>query len=156
MAHENLLLENQLCHSLYVATNAVTRAYRAQLAELNLTYPQYLVLLTLWDLEQATVSDIARVMQVESATLTPLLKRMEINGLVTRQRDPEDERRVIVQATQPARNMRRKLAKIQENVACSTGLDEAAFKRLRKTLLELADTVNRARDPEKRPMLGRA
>jgi len=74
---ENLRLSNQLCFALYAATNAVTRAYSVQLKEVNLTYPQYLVMLVLWENDKQTVKGIATKLQLDSATLTPLLKRIE-------------------------------------------------------------------------------
>ncbi len=98
-----LSLENQLCFSLYSTSMAVTRAYKPVLDELGLTYPQYLVLLVLWDADGRTVGQIAERLALESSTVTPLVKRLELSGLVARRRDAGDERRVFVHLTDKGR-----------------------------------------------------
>src|SRR5580698_2848501 len=94
-----LKLEAQLCFPLYAASNLLTRLYRPLLEELGLTYPQYLVLLVLWARRSARVSELSTALYLDSGTLTPLLKRLEANGLVRRERSAEDERRVEVSLT---------------------------------------------------------
>ncbi|WMN58466.1 MarR family transcriptional regulator [Pseudoalteromonas xiamenensis] len=96
---DKLLLKNQLCFSLYAASRAVTRLYQPSLSALGLTYPQYIVMLILWEKDQQLVGEIGKAAQLNTNTLTPLLKRLEANGLITRQRLQTDERRCIIQLT---------------------------------------------------------
>ena len=141
MADDTLTLDAQLCFALYAASNAITRRYRPLLAALGLTYTQYLVLLALWEQGPASVRALASVLQIESATLTPTLKRMEAAGLVTRERNRADERELSVRATAKANRLRRRLASIQHDVAGSTGLGPTNFAALRAQLRDLAATV---------------
>jgi len=94
-----MVLEDQLCFALYAASLAMTKFYKPMLAPLALTYPQYLVMIVMWEQDEQTVGALCDRLSLDSGTLTPLLKRMEIQGLITRERDPEDERRVIVRLT---------------------------------------------------------
>lgn len=149
MKHENLLLDNQLCFALYSATNAITRAYRTQLAKFNLTYPQYLVMLALWDLKECPIVDLSKRLNIDSGTLTPLLKRMEVAGLIARKRDEVDERRMLVKLTPSAVRMREKLAPVQSNVACSTGLSNNEFTFLRDSLHRLAGQISSQYPPSR-------
>lgn len=96
---ELMSLDRQVCFGLYAASNLITRRYRPFLAELGLTFPQYLVMLVLWESEPQTVSAIGERLHLDSGTLTPLLKRLEASGLVARRRDEADERRVLVSLT---------------------------------------------------------
>jgi DNA-binding MarR family transcriptional regulator len=92
----SLLLDDQLCFALYAASRAVTARYRPLLDELGLTYPQYLVMLVLWEQDSISVRDLGHALQLESSTLSPLLKRLEASGLLRRERRPEDERSVAL------------------------------------------------------------
>eukprot|EP01132_Coremiostelium_polycephalum_P001660 gene1660-2084_t len=104
---ESLLsLENFLCFAIYSTANAVTRAYQPRLAALGLTYPQYLVMVVLWEEENQTVKAIGEKLSLDSGTLTPLLKRLETAGLITRRRDTVDERQVLIGLTADGRAMR--------------------------------------------------
>src|SRR3954470_3664742 len=94
-----LLLDNQLCFALYSASLAMTKLYKPLLDELGLTYPQYLVMLALWERDGSTVSELGQRLYLDSGTLTPLLKRLEAAGLVSRVRSTEDERRVHLRLT---------------------------------------------------------
>ena len=107
-----LLLDNQLCFALYSTSLAMTRFYKPLLDELGITYPQYLVLLVLWEQEGLTVSELGNRLFLDSGTLTPLLKRMESSGLVTRLRAVEDERRVHITLTPAGRLFKTRAAKI--------------------------------------------
>jgi DNA-binding MarR family transcriptional regulator len=133
----NLLLDNQLCFSLYAATQSITRGYRNRLAPLGLTYPQYLVLVVLWESGGSTVKGLADRLRLDSATLTPLLKRMEKAGLVTRTRDSVDQRVVNITLTERAREIEPLIAAIQNEVACSTQLGESDFRALQTSLHDL-------------------
>ncbi|HEU4670398.1 MAG TPA: MarR family transcriptional regulator [Dyella sp.] len=121
-----LQLDTQLCFSLYAAQLAMTKVYRKLLADLELTYPQYLVMLVLWERDGVTVSQIGERLFLDSATLTPLLKRLEAAGLVQRQRATEDERQVVVSLTAQGRALKRRAGAVPEAIFCATGceLDE--------------------------------
>jgi DNA-binding MarR family transcriptional regulator len=107
-----LLLDNQLCFALYSASLAMTKLYKPLLDELGLTYPQYLAMLVLWERDGVTVSELGQRLFLDSGTLTPLLKRLEATGLVSRLRDVEDERRVHITLTAAGRKLKAKAAKV--------------------------------------------
>ena len=107
-----LLLDNQLCFALYSASLAMTKLYKPLLDELGLTYPQYLVMLVLWEGDGLMVSELGQRLCLDSGTLTPLLKRLESTGLVSRMRDAEDERRVRIQLTAAGRKLKARAAKV--------------------------------------------
>ncbi len=119
---EALKLENQLCFPLYAASNLLTRLYRPALDEIGLTYPQYLVMLVLWENDGQSVSEIGRRLYLDSGTLTPLLKRMEANGILSRQRDSADERRVVVSLTRAGDALRKAAAKVPAKMVSSPAL----------------------------------
>ena len=107
-----LLLDNQLCFALYSASLAMTKLYKPLLEELGLTYPQYLAMLVLWERDGLMVSELGQRLSLDSGTLTPLLKRLEAAGFVTRIRDVEDERRVHVTLTAAGRRLKARAAKV--------------------------------------------
>jgi MarR family transcriptional regulator, organic hydroperoxide resistance regulator len=109
---EALQLDNQLCFALYSASLAMTKLYKPLLADMGLTYPQYLVMLALWETDGQSVSSLGERLALDSGTLTPLLKRMEGSGLLTRLRDVQDERRVHITLTAAGRQLKRKAARI--------------------------------------------
>ncbi|GAA3597980.1 MarR family transcriptional regulator [Gibbsiella greigii] len=119
-AENTLLLDQQLCFALYSANLALHKVYRKLLNQLDLTYPQYLVMLVLWERDALTVSAIGERLFLDSATLTPLLKRMEAAGLLLRRRAAEDERQVIVALTDAGRALREKARTVPEAVMCAT------------------------------------
>ena len=109
-------LENQLCFRLYTASRLLTQAYHPLLSEHGLTYPQYLVLLVLWEKDAQPVNDIAKRLFLETNTVTPLLKRMEAEGIVTRSKGKEDARQMIVKLTNKGRDLQKKLTHVPETV----------------------------------------
>ncbi|HEY4316872.1 MAG TPA: MarR family transcriptional regulator [Herbaspirillum sp.] len=113
-----LLLDNQLCFAMYSASLAMTKSYKKLLKALDLTYPQYLVMLVLWEQDGVIVSELGKRLYLDSGTLTPLLKRMESMGLLHRQRDAEDERRVAVKLSDAGRALKRKAQSVPEKIAC--------------------------------------
>ena len=139
---ENLRLKNQLCFALYAATNAITRAYRSRLSHIGLTYSQYLVMMVLWDADGITVKNIAQQLHLDSPTITPLLKRLESAGFVSRQRSASDERVVNVFLTDAGHSIQARVADMQKDVACQTGMAESQFIELRSILHELVDSIN--------------
>lgn len=117
-----LALDQQICLPLYATSRAITRRYGELLSEVGLTYPQYLCLLALWEADTSlTVGELGFRVHLDSGTLTPLLKRMEQAGLVTRTRDPQDERRVLVAPTGRARDLRARVADVPARLV--DGLD---------------------------------
>ncbi len=134
-------LDEQLCFALYRASQAVTASYREHLVEVGLTYTQFLVLLVLWESGDASVGQLSRRLGLDSGTLTPLLKRLEQRGLVSRGRDPEDERVVRVRLTDAGRELRAPVDDARRKVAEDTGLAHKDLERLREELHRLSDRI---------------
>ncbi len=117
MATDALRLDNQLCFRFYTVSRLITQAYREHLEPLGLTYPQYLVMMVLWEQDGQPVNDIAKRLVLNTNTVTPLLKRMEEEGLVTRKRAADDERKVIVSLTEKGMALEAQAARIPERMA---------------------------------------
>ena len=140
-----LLVDQQLCFALYSANLAMNKVYRQLLTQLDITYPQYLVMLVLWQKDDLTVSEIGEQLFLDSATLTPLLKRLESAGLIMRQRTRQDERQVAVTLTETGRALRSKAESIPEAIKCATACDDDALLALKTGLDGLRDNLNRSR-----------
>jgi len=112
MAFEQLKLENQLCFPLYAASRLIIREYQPYLDQLKITYPQYLVLMVLWETDNISVNDISGKLILNTNTVTPLLKRMEVLGIITRNRSQEDERKVLIKLTERGLLLRTEAASI--------------------------------------------
>ncbi len=132
-----LLLDHQLCFSLYAASLAMTRRYQPLLTELSLTYPQYIALLALWEHDDVTVSALGDRLALDSGTLTPLLKRMEASGWVTRERDAADERRVRVRLTPAGRALRERAQHIPTSLLAGSGVTATQVRQLTAELQAL-------------------
>ena len=144
MSPEDFLrLDLQLCFPLYAASRAMVQAYTPLLSKLGLTYPQYLVMLVLWETDGVTVKALGEKLYLDSGTLTPLLKRLETLAFVRRERSTEDARSVRVSLTPQGRALRRKAASIPEAIACRTGLSLEELSRLRRDVLRLFDNVSK-------------
>lgn len=137
-----LLLDQQLCFALYSANLALNKLYRQLLTQLEITYPQYLVMLVLWERDDVTVSDIGERLFLDSATLTPLLKRLESAGLLNRLRSRKDERQVVVTLTEQGRELRNKAVSIPDTVFCATACDNETLTSLKTNLEKLRDNLN--------------
>ncbi|GHA79242.1 MULTISPECIES: MarR family winged helix-turn-helix transcriptional regulator [Streptomyces] len=138
-AEGSLQLRDQLCFALYAASRAVTARYRPLLDELGLTYPQYLVMLVLWERDAVSVRDLGAALQLESSTLSPLLKRLEVNGLVRRERRADDERSVAVRLTGAGVDLRERARAVPLAIGDAMGLtpeQDAAAKQLLRLLTE--------------------
>ncbi|MFI8516869.1 MarR family winged helix-turn-helix transcriptional regulator [Streptomyces sp. NPDC085481] len=133
-----LKLDNQICFSLHAATRAFNGVYRGALKELGLTYPQYLVMLVLWEHGELPVKGIGERVRLDSGTLSPLLKRLEAAGYVERRRSAEDERSVTVRLTDAGVGLREKALGVPRGIAAATGLDLAEIVELRDRLNALA------------------
>ena len=119
MTYEQLKLENQLCFPVYAASRLITREYQPFLDKLEITYPQYLVLMVFWEYDSMPVNDIAKKLILNTNTITPLLKRMEQQGLINRKRIDKDERKVIVQLTEKGKELQEEAVKIPEELVKS-------------------------------------
>ncbi|MGW6541272.1 MarR family winged helix-turn-helix transcriptional regulator [Streptomyces massasporeus] len=138
------LLDEQLCFALYAAQRAVTAAYRLLLDELGLTYPQYLVLLVLWERGETTVKELAAALRLDYGTVSPLLKRLEAAGLVRRERSARDERSVLVAVTGRGEELRERAARVPGALLTATGFDGTEAGRLRAELWRLAERAESA------------
>ena len=141
-----LLLDNQLCFKLYAASRAVIRAYKPMLDELGLTYPQYLVMLVLWEWqaqppEQATVKALGERLMLDSGTLTPLLKRLQQLGLVQRRRSSVDERELQLGLSESGVALRQRVLPLKQRLLCESGVDMNDLDGLRQSLGQLLALV---------------
>lgn len=133
---------DMVCFALYSTAHAMQQAYRPLLEELGVTYPQYLVMSVLWTSDGAvTVGGIGRSVNLDSSTLTPLLKRLEAAGLLVRSRDPRDERQVRIELTGEGAAMKDRAAHIPRCIMEKTGLDIATLERLRRDVSALGETL---------------
>lgn len=141
-----LLLDRQVCFPLYAASNLLTRVYRPVLAPLKLTYSQYLVMLVLWETSPVSVGELGHRLHLDSGTLTPLLKRMERAGFVSRRRDPGDERRVLVELTPQGHDLREAAQSVPETLSHHLDLEPGAAESLRDAIQAFVRTLSEHRD----------
>ena len=145
MAHAELQLDNQICFRLYTAARLITQAYTPMFSELGITYPQYLVLMVLWEQDIQPVNDIAHRLLLETNTVTPLLQRMEKLGLVTRKKGEQDKRQQIVSLTEKGRKMEERAYQLiptgmgKQLSACPLKLDD--YQNLAQELDTLIETL---------------
>jgi DNA-binding MarR family transcriptional regulator len=144
----DLWLENQLCFAVYAAAHSFVQAYKPFLEPEGLTYPQYLVLLELWQRDGQTVKQLGEPLFLDSGTLTPMLKRMEASGWITRRRDADDERVVRISLTDRAQAFRARARAIPAAMMCASGLDAAGLGALRNRINRVAGAL---RAPSARP-----
>ncbi|MFE5796886.1 MarR family winged helix-turn-helix transcriptional regulator [Streptomyces sp. NPDC056503] len=149
-----LRLDHQICFSLHAATRAFNGVYREALKELGLTYPQYLVMLVLWEHGELPVKGIGERLRLDSGTLSPLLKRLEAAGYVERRRSAEDERSVTVRVTAAGAGLRERALGVPRRIAAATGLDLAEIAELRDRLAALAARLDGIDPDELRPSCG--
>lgn len=141
---ELLSLDNQLCFALYSASLSMTRLYKPLLDELALTYPQYLVMLALWEADGVTVSDLGTRLSLDSGTLTPLLKRLEATGYLSRMRDVADERRVLIRLTAEGRALRAQAVQVPQCLLAASQCSLEELSQLTRQLQALRDRVSAA------------
>ena len=137
-----LQLDLQLCFALYSASNLVTRLYRPLLEPLGLTYPQYLAMMALWERSPQTMGELSRRLRLDSGTLQPLFTRLESRGLVTRARDAEDERRVLVTLTDEGQALRAEAMRVPGGAYCQLPLPHEDLVRLKAELQRLIDGLS--------------
>ncbi|KXI22614.1 MarR family winged helix-turn-helix transcriptional regulator [Photobacterium sanguinicancri] len=126
-----LLLKNQVCFSLYSASNAMIRAYRPLLNELDLTYSQYLTMMVIWEKSGINVKDLGHDLHLDSGTLTPLLKRLETKGFITRKRSSEDERIRLVFLTNQGAELKNKALSVPNSMFCKSKLEIEELQQLK-------------------------
>lgn len=143
-ACEALRLENQLCFALYTASRYMTQTYQPFLGPLDLTYPQYVALLALWEKDDITVSELGRRLLLDSGTLSPLLKKLEAKGWLRRERSSEDERNVRLGLTAAGRELQGRAAGIPYGMACKSGLEMGRIAKLRQELEDLTASLRTA------------
>ncbi|ANZ26472.1 organic hydroperoxide resistance transcriptional regulator [Rhodococcus aetherivorans] len=154
---DDLALDRQVCFALYSASRATTAAYRGMLDRLGVTYPQYLVLLALWEQESRGdhsgrgVRDLCDALDLDTGTLSPLLKRLESAGLLERRRQSSDERRVQIHLTEAGRELRARAEDIPARMARASGLAADELAALRDTLHRMTEALHRPETPDPHP-----
>jgi MarR family transcriptional regulator, organic hydroperoxide resistance regulator len=143
---DDLKLEKQVCFALYAASRAVTSLYRPALDALGLTYPQYLVMLVLWERGPVLVKELGQALDLDSGTLSPLLKRLEAAGLVRRRRCAEDERAVRVYPTDEGIALRDRATSVPRKLSGATGMRLAELEALRENLVRLTEEITAQQD----------
>ena len=128
--YEGIRLENQLCFPLYVCSKEIVRRYKPYLDELNLTYTQYIAMMVLWEEREVTVTELGKQLFLDSGTLTPLLKKLEQKGFVTRKRMESDERNVCISITDKGDRLKEEAVKIPEKMSCCISLNPEEVKTL--------------------------
>jgi len=149
MEYEQLKLENQICFPVYAASRLITRGYQPHLEKLGITYPQYLVLMVLWEQDGITVNDIAEKLILNTNTVTPLLKRMEVLKIISRKRSNLDERKVLITLTDKGRMMREEAASIPERLVeelQQVGITTDELVGLKHSLDRLVEHLKGSRD----------
>ncbi|MFP3508501.1 MarR family transcriptional regulator [Peribacillus sp. SIMBA_075] len=138
---ESKILENQLCFLLYASSREMTKKYKPLLDKLEVTYPQYLVLLLLWEQDTLTVKKLGELLALDSGTLTPMLKRMEQNGLIVRERSIEDERSVMIKLTEKGLGLQEEACFIPDRISAISGEDKRVVEDLKASLIQLLKTL---------------
>jgi len=146
-AASDLGLDDFVCFAVYSLGHAFNRLYQPLLKRLGLTYPQYVTMVALWERDGITVTELGRRLQLDSGTLTPLLKRLEAGGLVSRTRDSEDERQVRIGLTKAGAALKEKARALPQSVGCASGRTDAELRRLKEDLLRLRDHLNLPQAP---------
>ena len=139
-----LMLDNQICFAVYSTAHAFNRVYKPLLDKLRLTYPQYLVMLALWERDGVPVKDIGERLILDSGTLTPLLKRLEAASLVKRSRSTEDERLVLIALTQQGQALKEKARAVPQGVLAASACSLGELSAMKKDLVALRDRLNGA------------
>ncbi|MCM3627920.1 MarR family transcriptional regulator [Paenibacillus glycanilyticus] len=143
-SEELMKLDNQLCFAFYACSREITKLYRPLLAELGLTYTQYITLLSLWEQDNVSVKELGAKLLLDSGTLTPLLKKLESMGLLTRARDKSDERHLVVRLTEQGQQLREKASCVPLRLFEGTAVEPEELFALRKQVQSLMSKINEA------------
>lgn len=135
-------INEQLCYALYSTSRSITRAYKPLLEPLNLTYPQYVVMMAMWEHQSLKISDIAGITGLSNATLTPLIKRLQQNGLITKSFTSEDERQKIISLTSHGKQLAKKAKKASEVALCATGLNDRDIEKMMQLCRSIKKTLD--------------
>ena len=141
--YDSLRLENQICFPLYVCSKEIVKAYKPYLEELGLTYTQYITMMALWERGELRVKDVGKCLFLDSSTLTPLLKRLEEKGYVTRRRSSKDERDLIVTITESGEALKEKAVTVPERLSACVALDPQKAQTLYALLYEVIGKLTR-------------
>ncbi|MBE6054790.1 MAG: MarR family transcriptional regulator [Clostridium sartagoforme] len=139
--YSDLKLDNQICFSLYAASREIIKLYKPILDELNLTYTQYIVMIVLWEERKATVKQIGNRLHLDSGTLTPLLKKLEVMELIKRYRDENDDRVVIAELTEKGSSLQEKAKDIPSKMMCNINISKEKAAELKRYLDELLENL---------------
>ncbi|WP_124064868.1 MarR family transcriptional regulator [Clostridium sp. E02] len=143
MNYERLKIENQLCFPLYACSREIVRLYKPYLDEIGLTYTQYITMMVLWERKQITVKQLGEILYLDSGTLTPLLKKMEAAGLLTRSRDKKDERSVIAKLTEKGEQLKDQAVSIPEKITSCVPLNQEEAGQLYRLLYKILGQTGR-------------
>jgi len=138
------VLDEQLCFAIYSTSLAMSKVYRPLLSSLGITYPQYLVLIVLWQQDGVTVSQIGNQLFLDSATLTPLLKRMEEAGFISRERSARDERQVIISLTKAGQALREQAKQLSSSILCATQCSKEEALALKDQIVALRKNLEKS------------
>ena len=141
-AEQALRLDNQICFAVYSASHAFNRVYKPLLDRLGLTYPQYLVMLVLWERDNIPLKDIGERLFLDSGTLTPLLKRLEATGLIKRTRSTEDERQVLIELTREGHALREKAKAVPQSILAASACSVGELVAMKNEIVALRDRLN--------------
>ncbi|WP_027632513.1 MarR family winged helix-turn-helix transcriptional regulator [Clostridium hydrogeniformans] len=141
MLDDILRLDNQLCFAIYACSKEIIRLYRPYLEPLNLTYTQYITLLALLEKDEVSVKELGDKLYLDSGTLTPLLKKLEEHGHITRTRSKDDERKVVIRLTEPGRSLNEKFKDIPNGICCDTGLSSDEISKLRDQVKYVLNSI---------------
>jgi MarR family transcriptional regulator, organic hydroperoxide resistance regulator len=141
-AEQALRLDNQICFAVYSASHAFNRVYKPLLDRLGLTYPQYLVMLVLWERDNIPLKDIGERLFLDSGTLTPLLKRLEATGLIKRTRSTEDERQVLIELTREGHALREKAGAVPQSILAASACSVGELVAMKNEIVALRDRLN--------------
>lgn len=139
--YDALKLENQLCFPLYACSKEIVRKYKPYLDELDLTYTQYITMIALWENGEINVKELGEKLYLDSGTLTPLLKKLEGKGYITRERSKTDERNLIVRLTSSGESLKNKAAEVPKKVGACVNIDPEKAKMLGETLYEILNSI---------------
>ncbi|MFC3803094.1 MarR family winged helix-turn-helix transcriptional regulator [Cohnella sp. GCM10012308] len=149
-SEEALKLENQTCFAVYACAKEITRLYQPVLKELGLTYTQYIAMLALWERDSVSVKELGERLFLDSGTLTPLLKKLEAQGLLTRSRDSGDERQLLIRLSAAGVALREKALEVPEKVFCQSGVNVEMLLKIRSQMSELMTALQPVGAADKR------
>ncbi len=141
MKNSKMLLDSQLCFPLYATSKEIIRKYRPFLESLNITYTQYITLLVLWEEDKVSIKELGSRLYLDSGTLTPIIKKLEKQGIVTRERDVRDERKIVITLTEKGHQLYEKAQFIPNEIQKCVNITEEEFQTLYKLLYKVLDTL---------------